>query len=259
MILLLSPAFACTPLPDAVERLAQAVLTRADAGPARAEVSTSLGCAPASADDVAHYFLIEGAALMLDGDPAGMSWFAASHRLTPDRWDPRFGTQLQAAWLGARAPGAARLSVDASAMVDGAPAGAFPMLVEAGPHVVQVIGRSGNVRYGRVIELEADEDAMVPTGLGPEAEVEALATAASPRKKSPAMLVVAGSAAVLAGAAVAGAYLEQDYIDRMGASSTSTREDIETAWTLEQVFGYSAYGLAGLSALGVGLYVALPW
>lgn len=245
VLLLVANAWACPPLSDAVERMTLAVVNGLDPAGPRADVAASLQCAPAEAAVLSRWYLAEGAAAWLAGDPTAARWFLASRRLAPDAFDPRFGPQVRAAWESASPDGRATLTVDLAASVDGKPVDTWPVAVDAGPVVVQVIARDGSVRFFRAVDLAPGDEALLPTLLPPEAGTK--------KKKSPALLVAGGAAAVLAGVAGGLAAGENTTIDQAGSVA-----ELDAASTRQRAFGYAAYGLGGAALVGVGLWFVLP-
>lgn len=253
MILLIASAFACTPLRDATEHLTGALLNGLNLAGPRQEITESLSCAPADKASIAAYFLAEGAARHTEGKAAeAVPWLAAAHRLAPDHWDVRFGPDVYAVWAKATSAGPGSLRVDIAGTLDGALVETWPMKLDAGPHVLQVVGYKKNVRSGGVVELEADEDTFLPTNLSPEPKPSFL------ERRPPTMLIAAGGAAVLAGAAAGLAARESVEMEGIRTNLSATKADLEAAHTRQQAFAYSTWALAGLSLASVGIYFVIP-
>lgn len=253
MILLMASAFACTPLRDATEHLTTALLNGLNLAGPRQEITESLSCAPADKQAIAAWFLAEGAALHTEGHPAdAVRWLAAARRLAPEAWDVRFGREVYAVWATAVSAGPASLRVDIAGTLDGTPVETWPQRLDAGPHVLQVVGYKKNVRSGGVVELEADEDAFLPTNLAPEPKPTFF------ERRPPTMLFAAGGAALLAGAAAGLAARESVEMEGIRANLSATEADLDASHSRQEAFAYSTWVLAGLSVTSVGIYFVIP-
>ncbi len=264
--LLATLAYACPNIDTEVER-ATSALVAGDPTGARAALDTAesaFACAAASPTQLAGYWLVEGAAAHLGGDTtAARAAFSAARGLAPDRYDARLGPDVRTAWSAARPEGEGSLLLEPprAALVDGAGVSAWPLTVSATPHLVQVVGANGTVRFARVVRIGAGEDAVVETGLGTEPDTLSatdplpetpFADPSAHKKKSPAMLILAGVAAAGAGACVGGALAQN------GAMNAA--EDIDTldaAFGTQKVLGYSGYGLAGAAAAAFTLHFVI--
>ncbi len=259
MILLLAAAAAACPNLDAeVERATAAVLAGdyAAARGALDEAAASFTCAAATPAQLGRYWLVEGAVLHLRGEPdAARAPLAAARTTAPEQFDERLGPKVRAAWTSAAAEGEGTLLLEPQreASLDGVSVSAWPAPVSAAPHVVQVLGADGGVRFGKLVRIAPGEDALVETGPIPDDPLP-LEPLEEPRhKKSVALLVVAGVAAAGAGACAGGA-LAQDAQMR-AATDVAT---LDTVYERQQILGYSSYGLAGVAALSVGFHFLLP-
>ena len=75
------------------------------------------------------------------------------------------------------------------------------------------------------------------------------------KKKKGKGLLIGGISALAVGSACAGIALAQN--DVMDGAGPGEVQVVKDAWRNQQIFGYSAYGLWGLGAAGVGLHFAL--
>ncbi len=267
-LLLLTPAalataaLACPSLDAEVERATTALLG-GDFPAARAaltEANTSFGCAAATPSQLARYWLAEGAAAQLAGDPAAArAPLAAARRLAPALFDRRLGPDIHAAWVAADvvASGTLQLDPPMTAFLDGVGVAEWPAPVAATPHLVQIVGADGSVRFSRLIRVAAAEDALLVSGLGPETPSSEIAGALAPvapaPKKSPALLVVAGVAAAGAGAFAGGALAQGPQLEAAGDTAA-----LDAAFARQRTFGYGTYGLAGAAVAAFTLHFVLP-
>lgn len=263
MMFLVSAALAgCPNLDGEIERATVAVVAGdfTTARAALAEGATSFGCAPATTAQAARYWLVEGATQQLTGNTAGArATLAAARAAAPELFDARLGAGVREAWANAKVDGRATLLIEPQrpAFVDGAGVSEWPVTLSATPHLIQLID-GDTVRYGRVVSLDDKEDAVLDTGVAPAPRSIAIATdtkapVVPKKKKSPALLILAGVAAAGAGACAGGAVLQTPLIE--GATSNT---DLDGAWTRQQAFGYSTWGLVGVAAVSLGVHIALP-
>lgn len=256
---LAAPALACPSLDAEVERATTAVVS-GDFEVARGALDAardSFACAAATPTQAARYWLAEGALAQLGGDAAAArAPFAAARSAAPDLFDDRFGPKVRTAWSTAAVDGAGTLLLEPPhpASLDGTPVTTWPAPVAATPHLVQVLGANGRVRYGKLVTIAPGEDALVETGLpaGPEPISEVAAPVEPKRGKSPAMLIVAGVAAAGAGAFAGAALAQNGPMD-----DAQDLDTLEGAYGRQQIFGWSSYGLMGVTALSVGMHFVL--
>lgn len=272
IMLLASLAFACPSL-DAENERAAAALVAGDFAGAHTAIEAarnSFACAAANREQIGRFWLAEGAAAHLRADTKGAhASLAAARAIGPSLYDNRLGTDIRATWSSAEPLGAGTLLLEPrrSALVDGAEVTTWPLTLSSGPHVVQVIGADGKVRYGRLVEIGPGEDALVETGLGPEPEVVAATGATTSgaagfgsahvltepkQKKSPAMLILAGVAAAGAGAFAGGALAQNAQID-----TAADIETLDSAFGRQKAFGYTSYGLMGAAAAVLTLHFVI--
>lgn len=262
LLSLLSTALACPVLDAELER-ATAALVAGDRGTAEAalhEAEAAYACAPAGSAQVARTWLVQGALRHLAGEDA-TPWLAAARALEPGGFDARLGPDLRARFDAAGPSGDASLTLEPAlpALLDGGARTTWPTATRAGPHVVQVLGDDGAVRFSRALTLLPGEDALVPTGLAPDFRAVTTLPAAAPgavepprERRSPALLIAAGVAAA-AGGGLAGLAFTQD----AAMESATTTTALDAAFTRQKTFAYGAYGLWGVAAVGVGLHFAL--
>ncbi|MFT4977589.1 MAG: hypothetical protein ACI8S6_003494 [Myxococcota bacterium] len=256
-----APAPGCLDPAVLVERTHEAILDSRleDAAALMGEVERAMGCwGTPSPELLSRLWLVEGVRLYFADDIAGSQRaFAASARTHPTSWPREYGTELEAFHSDAvEAPrGEGELLLrdagpDMVGVVDGQ-AAAFPVVVIEGPHLVQVLTASGEVIDARLVMLppgEAIEIALDPTAqwaVRPEPVVPPVA-------KRPGLLIGGSVAALAAGGMVVLARSQGDAL-----SSAEALPALEQAYTRQRVFAGAAYGLAGVSAVGFGLYFAL--
>jgi hypothetical protein len=273
MLLLTSLALACPASGPALDHAADALLagSPAEADLALAQAAQSFGCAPATLADLGRYWLVEGVRFALAGDATRATRaFAASRRVDPSGWDPRFGASLKVTYDAAGAEGPGYLTVDAnhaSARIDTLTPASWPAEIAGGVHLVQIVSPDGaTVAYGKLVRVVEGEEVLVETGL-PELPPEAIATTAPvglvvdpamdpamdatvdpvvTRRRSPWWFVAAGVAAGGAGALYYLAYREED--DLGGADDLGT---LDAAWARQRGFTGGAVALSGAAAFGV--------
>jgi hypothetical protein len=260
LLLAAAAAFACPNLDAEVER-ATTALVNGDYAGARVALDSAAGsfaCAAATPPQLGRYWLVVGAVAQLGGDAAAArAPYSAARAVAPGQFDDRLGPKVRTAWSGATADGQGTLLLQPArpALLDGAPVDTWPAPVPGTPHVVQIVGADGTVGFGRVVAISAGEDALLEHDV--PAAAAALADVAAPvepkRRKSPALLILAGAAAVGAGACAGGALLQNDGID-----AALTEGDLDAAFGRQQALGYSSYGLMGVAAVSLGVHVALP-
>jgi hypothetical protein len=209
--------------------------------------------------DVARNWLLEGASAQLQGHhDAAKGPLAAARRAAPTVFDTRLGPDVRAAWEAATPTGAGTLLLEPArpAFLDGEGIAEWPVPVDDAPHLVQVVGPNGTVLFGREVNILAGDDALVQTGLGtaePLPEIPPSPPREVAEKRSPAMLIVAGVAAAGAGACAGGAYAQEPQMKDAKSENT-----LNAAFTRQQVFGYTTYGLAGVAAAAFTLHFVLP-
>jgi hypothetical protein len=152
----------------------------------RAEKSLACGSV-ADPEDLARFWLVEGAMLARAGDPGAAVSLSAARRMAPELWLD-LGEDVRDRWLLAEPePGEGELAFDFDhdrpIAVDGAPFGGGAMA--AGLHAVQVADPDGAVRYGAVVYVGASTVTNVVTGL--QAPALALPSPAPPPAPAPAI------------------------------------------------------------------------
>ena len=250
------------PCPDATPIIDQALdlalqLEGAAADEKLAEAKATFACGgPAEPAVLAHMWLVQGARLHFDGDPVSAAHsFAAAHRVAPDVWDAALGDEARSAYESARAETRGQgqitadgLTADTAVWIDGV-AATLPAEVVAGVHMVQA-GASETEIYWAEGVFVGEGGTSTVTVPAPDA-VEGLATTAGPARSFPTFLVAGGGALVLGGAAAGLALAQNGKMQTAPDSGT-----LDQAFSRQQTFGYAAYGLAALGAVGVGLHFA---
>jgi hypothetical protein len=222
------------------------------------QVDASLACGPrVEAPLAARLFLIEGARLHFSGAADGARLaFATAHGIAPELWNLDYGADTRAVYDAAvadRPTGRGTLVLETETAegwmtaIDGA---LTPLPAEApiGYHLVQVLEADGEARYAtRVLILDPGERVVIHTG-PLSARPQPVAAVGNRRPAWP--LIAAGSAALLSGAA-AGLALAQD--GQMEAAGT--KSDLNAAFGRQKAFAGATWGLAGLAASGVVVWL----
>lgn len=251
-IVLLSQAWACPSLDAALETATVSLVEGGDATAPLADADTSLTCANATRGQVARIWLVRGANAWFTGKKdEAVPLLAAARALAPEGYDGRLGEELKTAWEAAKPGANGNLFMDRNANIDGVDVGNFPLSTAAGPHAIQIIDSA----WARTVFVESGEDLHVETGLPVEILADP-ATAPIRKRKSPALLIAAGGAALAAGACASIAYLQDDAMS--AAADQGNGDALESAHTVQVATGYGAYGLAGLAAAGVVFHFVLP-
>ncbi|MDP2308196.1 MAG: hypothetical protein Q8P18_19405 [Pseudomonadota bacterium] len=257
ILLVASLAIACPNVDAEVERATSALIAGdfAAARTALQSAESSFACAPSTPTQIARFWLVEGAAAHLRADTvSARASLAAARATAPTLFDDRLGADVRATWAAAEPLGSGSLMLEPrlAASMDGQEVGAWPVTLSAAPHVLQVIGADGAVRYGRVVRIGPGEDALVETGLAPEPSM-GVGTALPPseprRKRSPAMVIVASVAAAGAGACAGGALVQNAQMENAADLDT-----LDAAFDRQKAFGYTSYGLAGAAAAALTLH-----
>lgn len=248
-----------------VGEVEQAVLsTRFDQARSAADrAEAAFGCTgSAEAQILARLWLAEGAMAHVEGDSIGRDQaFASAWRVAPLYWTASFGSDLEALWreAGQQERGRGRLELQGmakghSARVDGAPL-PLPIDLEAGLYLVQ----AGEVGQGPVfsrIVLVPDEQTLVVRVEASTNSAVGSAEVASfqpeRRRKGTGWYIGAGAAALLSGTSALLAVSQNGAMDAAGEVDT-----LETRYGRQKALAYSSYGLAGASALCLG--VGLAW
>jgi hypothetical protein len=217
---------------------------------------SSLACAPASSDMLSRWMLARGAHLSLTGG-APSPWLAASRRLNPAFFDDRLGPAVRASWEVAAPEGRASLTIEpaVAGRLDGATTTAWPVEVDAGPHVVQVYSPEGAVLFGRTFEVDPDENALIPTRLAPDAPIgdpEAVRMPDAPKKRTrkPGLLVSALALAAAGGGLAAGAIAQTATME-----AAPDLERLEAANGAQRGMAIGAYSAWGAAAVTGALFV----
>lgn len=242
----------------AVERVEQAVLDARfeDARAAMALVEAAFGCTgTADSTLLARIWLAEGAMAHIEGDLTSRNRaFASAARVAPEVWTRAFGEELHAAWQAAaqEETGIGLLTLeglaeDAVALVDGQPV-SVPAQLASGLYLVQADADGGPPVFARIVLVPDDQNLVL------QVDDPSLHTAATtvdqPRRKKWPWLAAAGGAALLSGTSAVLAVTQDGALDQAG-----TTGDLDAAHARQQAFAYGSYGLAGASAvlLGIGL------
>ncbi len=260
LLLLVSPArAACDDPAEKVSLVEQAVLDARfdDARDHLAQAEAAFGCT-GTADNtlLARLWLAEGAMAHIEGDERSRDQaFASAARVAPDTWTTAFGDDLRTAWEAAAAAprGQGQLQLEglddgAVAMVDGQPM-QVPAELDSGLYLVQADAKGGPPVFARIVLVPDDQTLVVrvedPHNLDQTATLEP-----RKRKKWP-WFAAAGGAAVLGGTAALLATTQENAIQ-----DSSSVDDLNGAFGRQKAFAYTSYGLAGATAVLVGVGVA---
>lgn len=261
IVLLATPAHAACPDPaQVVGQVEQSVLD-ADFEAARAamaQVEAAFGCSgTADSELLARTWLAEGAMAHVEGDSVGRDQaFASAARLAPGLWTEAFGSDLQALWQAAAAAptGTGSLALeglqeDAVALVDGQPI-QVPALLASGLYLVQADASGGPPLFTRIV-LVPDDQTLVVRVDAPGTEPAAVSHD-EPRPRKWPWFVAAGGTAVLAGTSAVLSISQDGAIDR-----ATTGDELDAAYGRQRIYAIGSYGLAGASAVLVG--IGLAW
>ena len=227
-----------------------------DADGERQRLIEALACGPAAEVDVlARLWLAEAVILSAFGDEGGADdALKAAGRVAPTLWLDVYGPEFQARWFAAQAeeivPGRLRLQPVPEGhitLVDGSEVH-LPGLVPSGLHVAQVGPDADNITFAQEIFLLPDQDLVVRTGLVGRSETGG----STERDGFPVFLAIGGATAV--GAATTAA-LAFRYNGQM--RDAPDQEALDAAYRTQRVLGTTSYTLMGLTAVTVGLHIAI--
>lgn len=238
MILLFAAAHAaCPDIAESLDRATSALIEGADTAPALAEAEVRLACTPVEGALLARLWLVHGAAKLLAGDAIGAEpFFAAAGVASPTTFDERLGPDVRKAWESAKLQGPGRLLVDQPILLDGKRVKRFPHVTDSGPHAVQSTG----LDWAKVVVVAPNEELTVTA--------PAVVAPAAP-KKSPALLIVAGTSLAGAGAFAYGATTQTDAM-----STAADTAALDQARDTQAAFAWSALGLATVAATTTTLH-----
>lgn len=210
----------------------------------------ALGCgdAPRTAD-LSEFYLSLATRRFLDNDPiAADIAFVAAHRTDPTRWDPALGDELRAQYDRAVSVALNATNSTGELYLTALPRGyssalngvrtTFPAPLPSGEYLVTISDRS-EIQFGEIV--------YVPPGETREVNFGEL-----PPVKRPVLLIGGGASAVVAGGLAGVALLQNRTI-----SSTTDLGELDQAYGLQKITGYTSYGFAALAATGVVLHFAL--
>jgi hypothetical protein len=220
---------------------------------------------------LARMWITEGAMLSFSGDAASAeASFAAASRVAPDYWNQNFGPRLREQYQRAAShqtgSGLIRLNpplVHYVGTLDGVVT-SFPIEVSAGLHLVQVGEAGGSVKFAQVVVLTDKAALTISTGLIDPLEKTPRSSTSDAEpivdnqrkgrktRRKPTMLIVAGTAGLLAGGAAGLAYAQ-----RSGLNSASSVEELQAARQRQMAFAVTSYSLIGVAATGFTLHFVL--
>lgn len=244
-MLLFSTAMAatldCPPFGDWLDNATQN-LTGGDVEEARTALQnaeTAMICALIPSEQLAHYWLLVGAVAWLEArqDEAALAFAAAKH-LKPGYFPDFLGAELRVIYDQTPAGAMVQLSLDPAdlpAWLDGTPQSAWPMSVESGWHLLQII-EAEQVRYGKTLLIPAGADVVVQPDLQPMiTDIEA------PERHAISVPWLVSASALALGSGMAAIY------------TTTRTDDIKTASTIDAAQqAYSSQRAAFFSAIGLG-------
>lgn len=230
---------ACPDITESLELATSALIEGTDTTPALSEAEVRLACTKVDGPLLARLWLVRGAAKLLAGDAAGAEpFFAAAVVNSPSTFDERLGPDVRKAWESAKLQGPGRIFVDQPVLLDGKRIKRFPHVTDSGPHAVQGV----DIDWAKVVVVAPNEELTVTVPLPTKAAPEAA-------KKSPALLIVAGTSLAGAGGL---AYAATTQTDAM--SQASDVAALEQAQQTQAVFAWSALGLAAVAATTATLH-----
>lgn len=240
-------------LNDATDNLVYGNLPVAQIALSTAE--QSFACRVPSPEQQARYWLLVGAAAWMNNDQDSLrDAFVAARRVAPDYFEDRLGPELRNIYDLAAPVGVAQLSVnppELRALVDGQPIPEWPLSMEAGYHLVQVLDSAEQVRYGRTLRAPPDMEVTVETGL--PADLEPLSVQPEKRRHSAWWLVGAGALAAASG----GSYYLSTIQDEQIEGDKSLKE-LNTTRFVERATTYGTYGLGVASVTSFSLFFIVP-
>lgn len=227
----------------------------------RAEAA--FGCTgSAEAQVLARLWLAEGAMAHVEGDSIGRDQaFASAWRVAPHHWTQSFGPDLEALWreAGKQERGRGRLELQGmaegqTARVDGAPL-PVPIDLEAGLYLVQAGEQGQGPVFSRIVMVPDEQTLVVRVEAPAGAPVASGGTATvepERKRKGTGWYIGAGAAALLSGTSALLAVSQNGGMDAAGEVDT-----LDAHYGRQKAMAYGSYGLAGASALCLG--IGLAW
>jgi hypothetical protein len=220
---------------------------------ALANAETSFDCAPATQEDLARFWLYQGALRGLTQDQAGARRaFAAARRMAPAGWDPSLGDALKQLYDGAGDGEPFELRLDTNedrAWVDGTRIPDWPYTLPGGTHLVQIRDvRREAVLGHHVFDVSGPGEITVQTGLP---QFPARLHEPRPNREVP-WFIAAGSSLFLSGAG-AGVALWQ----RAESGRAPTIEAVHQHEKVQIASAWTSIGLAGSTVLLGGVALVL--
>ena len=240
-------ALACEDLPQNVAWAQEEVL-EVNEDAARQLLGTAekgIGCgSPQSPEDLARFFLVDGATAAMEADtPAMQDAFAAAARISADTWIEALGPKMRSEYEAAAALPVSTGTIEVASegwetRLNGK-LSTFPAKVPAGLHVVEIVD-DDRVAFGRIVWVLAGEVQVLEPGL-PERKTEPAgpvvveAPVKSPSDDPVARLSVGLGAAAAFGQGLSGVTSDGDPVDEPGMKLTFPLEigaviQAETLW-----------------------------
>jgi hypothetical protein len=251
---------------ELVKRAERAVLeARLDDAQRRlVDMEAAFGCGPAASPDLlARMWISDGVMRSMKGAKSDASIsFAAAYRASPGLWTEDFGnrlkTEYEASGQRESAPADLRLvplPQGYGVAIDGVAWDTTSSLTD-GLHLVQVGPDAAPMEFAKVVLLSPNAMLKVQTGLS-LSSVEpgsplSVGVDEDPTKRSPAWLLSAGGAGVVALAMAGGAYAQNPKLK--AASST---QSLDKAYARQKGFGVAAVASTGVAATAFTLHWVL--
>lgn len=238
-----------------------------DAAAGVEELEAAFACAIASPEQLARFWIAEGAVLTYRADASGaVDSFAAAARVAPGVWNPNYGTSLQGVYEAASGSvsesATGQISLvdpsDRAAWVDGVPASP-PVTAPMGLHLVQAGPDATSVDFGKLLYLPSGETVeLTLPPVAPPPEPIAATPVPAPVTAEPEVssgrpwgwLAASGGAAALAAGASVLALQQNSAID-----GALTVDEARGAHQRQLAYGITGYSMMGVAAVGLGIYI----
>jgi hypothetical protein len=224
-----------------------------------AKVPEAFSCAALYPDQLGRYWMLMGAAQQLSGHTeAATPYYASARRLIPEA-ESQLGTEVAAAYLAAMVTGEGQISLDpgTTAWVDGRINETWPLVLPAGPHLLQVRTIDDRVLYGTGVDLADHQTAMLQSGLPAEVDLN------KRKLKFPTYLVsgvllAAGGGVMAWGATQQDPIITSTYDACVKNPSNCDEKGFRAAGTNGNLLSIGAYTLWTAGAAGITAQFVIP-